>query len=235
MQQINTAVYESMQPFNTYKQWENSLIELEHTEQGNLFEYFCYYIFKFHPDFKNNISELYLLKLAPTNLLTTLNIAKQDKCINIVCKYNGTYHIVQVKFRANINSTVPWKDFSTFQGSTFRSKCEKGIFITNCNDVVDDMKHENIKLIYGSFWDGIINDIYNEIKQFLNNTVTNTTDYNAGRYNAGRYNAGLLGRTRSSADHVNDAPQPNHVNDAPQPIYNNAPQPIYTYALQPYL
>jgi hypothetical protein len=230
MQKINNILYESMQPYNTYKQWANSLIELAPTEKGHLFEYFCYYILKFHPDFKNNISELYLLKLVPTNLLTALNITKQDRGIDIVCKYNGMYHTVQVKFRANTKRKIPWKDVSTFLGSTFRSKCEKGIFITNCYDVVDDMRHENIKLIYGSFWNETINTIYDEIKQFLNNTVTHTTSR--------RNNAGLQERTQSGTNPVNNAPiyanapQPIYTN-APQPIYNNAPQPIYTNAPQP--
>jgi hypothetical protein len=167
----NCAVelYDSMCDCDTIYEWQESLESMGNKEKGDLFEYLSYYILKYY----HNVSELYLHKYAPAALLDKLNVSHQDRGIDIICKYRQglfkKYHLIQCKFRSDTSRAVPWREVSTFVGSLFRSNCSKGIFITNCHKVVGDLKHDDIMLIYGDYWD---NFNFDDFKGRLEREIT---------------------------------------------------------------
>lgn len=62
---------------NKYDDFHNHLAKLTVKQKGDLFEEFCTLIFKFHPYYKNNTKEVYLLKDVPVNILNKLNLPEK--------------------------------------------------------------------------------------------------------------------------------------------------------------
>ncbi len=103
--------------------------------RGNLFEELCVLYLK-------NIKkydEVWLLKDVPLNILTSLDLKRQDIGIDIIVKDQNKFLAVQCKFKSNKTKKyikVNWKELSTFYSLCHRTgPFSKYIIMTSCYSI----------------------------------------------------------------------------------------------------
>src|SRR5271170_2510559 len=157
---INMSVYKSMQHYlnisNGIYEFFNSLKDLSNKDKGDIFEHLSYYVFKEHPLYNNMFKCAYLQQDIPNGLRKELKLPDKDKGIDmLLLDDNDKYYSVQCKYRFDKSTIVPWSEVATFPGLTHACGIKTGIYITNCNDVCEEIKDKDCILnIYGTmFWD----------------------------------------------------------------------------------
>ncbi len=184
MQKYNSLLFESIKNLDSYYNWEKSIIQklcninkknLEKNNKkiiGDLFEYLSYYILKFHPYYRNYFDEVYLFEQIPHSIIEKLKLPSIDKGIDILAVKDNNYYGIQCKFRSNKERIIPWKDLSTFPALSFTCNIKKGIFITNCESVCNELlDKDNIINICGKFWDTIDNNFFIQLKLYLDSNL----------------------------------------------------------------
>jgi predicted helicase len=114
-------------------------------EKGDVFEKLCHAILSTHPEYTRRYDSVWLYSDIPSTISKKLKLPKIDKGLDAIAKLKDTNSFIgiQMKFRTNIENTIPWNELSTFVGSLFSDKkvFHGGLFMTNqyqvCSEVTD--------------------------------------------------------------------------------------------------
>jgi len=159
-----------------YDQYEQEIAAIiDNKEKGNIFEYLCYYILKYHPFYIHEFAkdEIYLWNDIPQSIKDDLKLPEKDKGIDILAKkQNGEFCAIQCKFRSNKDAIIPWAEVSTFYGLKDICNIKYSIFMTNCYDVNKELESkisDHLVVCCGEFWDTITPTFLSEIFYIINN------------------------------------------------------------------
>lgn len=158
---MEKRLYTVLKNCESYACFECYLKSMENGEKGDLFECFCKYVLLLHPDYE--FDKVYLYDDIPYSIREKFKLPDIDKGLDLLCiKQNCHHYGVQCKFRSDKNKIISWKELSTYPAMLFKCDINYGIFMTNGNDICEELKNTNkIINIYGSFWKKKIN------KQFI--------------------------------------------------------------------
>jgi hypothetical protein len=151
----------------TFQEFSNEIksCELTSKKKGDYFEVFCYYYFKFSNNHKVNDCKFY--NEIDDDLKKELRLPPRDKGVDIIIKFDYNWIPIQVKWRNNTNTTIPFKDVSTFL-APIGINFDNGIFFTNCERVCKELltnnkilikKNNNLMECNEDFWNLMYNDM----------------------------------------------------------------------------
>ena len=160
-------LYESLCKTTSFYEWEDLISKYDNQHKGLLFELFTFYVMKIHPYYEPHIQEIFMFDDIPNHLIEHFQLPTKDKGIDLICKINNEWNAVQVKYRTNTERIIPFNELATFTGLSF-GRFNKGILVTNCDNVPDELKTTQLSFICGDFWRTIDNDMYNHIKLYSN-------------------------------------------------------------------
>jgi len=154
-----------------YEQFEDSLRQQTDHLKGKLYEEFCKEYLTNVPMYKMNVL---LYDEINQNKKELYDLPTNDKGIDLIDFDTSTG--IQVKFRSDRNTIIPWGEMATFAGLTFKNMVlHRGLVFTNCYDVCSEMICPKISVIsynniieYGDF---VINHIID--KKVIVNPVAN--------------------------------------------------------------
>ena len=108
--------------------------------RGDVFEEFCVQYLKH----VRKLTNVWLLKDVPEELLSTLSLKRPDVGIDIVAEKDGKYYAVQCKYKKESpRSQVTWRELATFQGLCAKTgPYEKHIVMTTAHSV----RHQGAKI-----------------------------------------------------------------------------------------
>lgn len=155
-------LHKSLNGCKNYLSWERKMIKYNSQEKGLLFELFTLYLFKVHPYYEKLLQEIYMYDDIPHSLIQQFKLPTKDKGIDLICQMDNEWYAIQCKFRSN-KKTIPFNELATFTGLSF-DRFKKCIIITNCDDIPNELKTQNMMGICGDFWDTITDDIFEKIK-----------------------------------------------------------------------
>ena len=131
---------------NNFKDFHNSLKELETQVKGDFFEYFCKLYFVLDIYSKQHYKNFYLYTEIPSDIKKKLKLPDKDKGIDaIVYDNNDNIYAIQIKYRKKIDNNISFGEQCTFQALTFGTNVKniyKGIFFTSCIDVYKKKKND---------------------------------------------------------------------------------------------
>ena len=161
---------------NNYQDLHNHLSKVSNKLKGDLFEEFCILVFKFHPYYKNNTKETYLLKNIPLNILNQLNLPQNDIGIDVIIVTNDNkYYAIQVKFRNNRNTNINYDELSTFVGTSFgiANNIDQAFYFSNTYPINKQIQRSKVVPIYGDFFDNLPDNFFLDLKNYFNNQNVN--------------------------------------------------------------
>lgn len=137
--------------------------------KGDIYEYFCKMYFTISPEHKKKFRQVLLYSEIPIMLKASLGLPETDMGIDgILIDYNNKVYALQVKFRANNQYKMQWKNLGTFAGLVGIANIDYGIFFSNCVDVCNILKSDKyIHILFHKlnndcdsiFWENVINHI----------------------------------------------------------------------------
>jgi predicted helicase len=114
-------------------------------EKGDMMEWLALHLLRHIPLYK----EVYLYNSIPDHVLRQLNLPAGDKGLDLLVKTSNEWMGVQVKFRANETTIVPYGDMATFMAQNFAvARLQHGIVITNCVDVCQEVRNPRQYTVY---------------------------------------------------------------------------------------
>jgi superfamily II DNA or RNA helicase len=103
---------------------------------GKLFEQFCKYYYLADPSVKNEYKEVWLFHEIPYEIKQKLNLGNVDHGIDLVLQGNdGTFSVVQCKFRNNQNSIISWTKDSLANLFADGDKADYFVVFTNASGI----------------------------------------------------------------------------------------------------
>jgi predicted helicase len=101
--------------------------------RGDVFEEFCVKYLKH----VRKLTNVWLLKDVPEELLTKLSLKRPDVGIDIIAEHEGKHYAVQCKYKKHVShkkNVVTWKQLSTFYALVLRTgPWSQYIIMTNCD------------------------------------------------------------------------------------------------------
>jgi hypothetical protein len=101
--------------------------------RGDVFEEFCVKYLKH----VRKLTNVWLLKDVPEELLTKLSLKRPDVGIDIIAEHENKYYAVQCKYKKHVShkkNVVTWKQLSTFYALVLRTgPWSQYIVMTNCD------------------------------------------------------------------------------------------------------
>ena len=101
--------------------------------RGDVFEEFCVKYLKH----VRKLTNVWLLKDVPEELLTKLSLKRPDVGIDIIAEHEGKHYAVQCKYKKHVShkkNVVTWKQLSTFYALVLRTgPWAQYIVMTNCD------------------------------------------------------------------------------------------------------
>lgn len=101
--------------------------------RGDVFEDFCVKYLKH----VRKLTNVWLLKDVPEELLTKLSLKRPDVGIDIIAEHQNKYYAVQCKYKKHVShkkNVVTWKQLSTFYALVLRTgPWAQYIVMTNCD------------------------------------------------------------------------------------------------------
>jgi superfamily II DNA or RNA helicase len=163
---------------NIYEFLDNLKV-YDNKEKGDIFEYLSLTILKEHPYHKKKYKEVYLQKDIPQSINKELTLPNTDKGIDLLAiDHDNNKYSIQCKYRSDTSKVIPWNELSTFPGLSFTCNINKAIYITNCDDICNELKRSTkIENIYGMFWDTYLendNLLFKQLKIYVKNILENT-------------------------------------------------------------
>lgn len=158
---------------NNFNDIYNVLLNVDEKTKGDVFELLTKYIFILHPYYKQFTQKIWLFNELSEDMKIKFNIPTKDEGIDIVLLSNdNNYYAIQCKFRMNKYTKIQWGELGTFVGLTFgiSKSFLKGFFVTNTFYINKNIiSSDKIISVYGSFFEELEPNFYNEMKGLLNN------------------------------------------------------------------
>src|SRR5262245_35181200 len=104
-----------------WPQFEAAAGALESKQQGDLFELLTKYYLLLKPEYRTELSDVWLLKDVPLRVRAALNLPDLDQGIDLIAKAkSGGYWAIQCKYRTNKKRSLTWRgELATFAGLAF--------------------------------------------------------------------------------------------------------------------
>jgi predicted helicase len=102
-----------MKNYNSWSDFQQSLIALNNKEKGNAFELLTKFYFKINPEY-SFYDDVWLFDEVPTKELEYLGLPSHDLGIDLIAKKDNEYHAIQCKYHTDKNTSVTFKEVSTF-------------------------------------------------------------------------------------------------------------------------
>jgi superfamily II DNA or RNA helicase len=160
--------FEIISRINDFSDVAANLEGLSNDEVGDFFEYMTKYLFLIHPFYVSSFSNVWLYDELDDVMKDRLNIPTVDMGIDLVLRtMNGKYIAVQAKYRTDINTTVTWKELSTFAGQMQVSGMfQMGYYVTNTYGINAQIRRaKSIVPIYGDFFSDLPTEFFRNIER----------------------------------------------------------------------
>ena len=154
--------------FDAFEHKIKSLNNTKNKLKGDIFEYFAYVYFKITGlyDYK----KFYLYSDIPSNLHKKLNIPEKDKGIDAIIIWNDdTISAIQMKFRSDVDTIIPFGEIATFPALTFgvANGFDYGIMFTNCDDICKELKNKRFNNITRNSFERCNKKFWERCRYFL--------------------------------------------------------------------
>jgi len=164
--------FEIISQLNYFSDVAANLDGLPNDEIGDFFEYLTKYLFLLHPFYVGSFSDVWLYSELDDQMKIKLNIPEVDKGIDLVLRtIDGKYVAVQAKYRTDVNTTVTWKELSTFAGQMQVSGMfHRGYYVTNTYGINSQIRRaKTIIAIYGDFFSDLPTEFFRNIERMNRN------------------------------------------------------------------
>jgi len=153
-----------------WKDFNNSLLELNKKEKGNAFELLTKCYFKVHPVYKF-YDEVWLIDEVPSNELKKIGIPSQDLGIDLIAKNGKEYHAIQCKYHSDKSKSVSFKEVSTFLSMLEGNNAfSQGYICSSANGTsknLDKIKTKPINYILSDTWANLNEEVFADIHNYL--------------------------------------------------------------------
>lgn len=140
---------------DTFDKFISNLSKQDIKVKGKYFEYFCKLYFKLLPSNKLLYDKIYLYDEIPIEIKEKLKLPQKDKGIDGILLKNKEIYAIQVKFRSDNKTIIPFGELATFGALTYGTQVTgitKGLFFTNCMHVCEELNNNKyIHVTYSCF------------------------------------------------------------------------------------
>jgi superfamily II DNA or RNA helicase len=90
---------------------------LSKKEKGDVTERLAQVYLQTAPEYRTALKKVWLLRQAPASVLTAIGLPRDDKGIDLIAQHrDGTYWVIQAKYRTDEDAALGWEELSTFFG-----------------------------------------------------------------------------------------------------------------------
>lgn len=154
-----------------YEQFEAKMFTLTtNSEKGIFFEYFCKLYFILIPSNKALYKKFKLYSEISQKKKDKHHLPIKDKGIDAIVKKGDEICAIQIKFRSNTSTIIPFGEIATFQALTFGTDVRyitSGIFFTNCCDVCDELKNDKYYCITYDCFDKCDELFWKNVREYI--------------------------------------------------------------------
>lgn len=140
-----TSIIDSI---NSFDDFENIIKNMDNKTKGDMFELFAELYCILIPEYQKK--KYFMYCEIPENLKQLLKLPERDKGIDGLLIDDEEVYAVQVKFRSDPTTVIPFGEMATFMALTHGSGVERikhGIFFTNCYDVCEELMNNKYMII----------------------------------------------------------------------------------------
>jgi predicted helicase len=156
---------------NSWGDFQIKLNSLNKKEKGDAFELLTKLYFKINPVF-SFYDEVWMLSEVPQKTLEYLKIPSHDLGIDLIAKSGGEYHAIQCKFHSEIDSSVSFKEVSTFISLLEGNKNFTQGYICSSANITsrnfEKIETKPITTILADTWQNLDKDFFDKARHFLN-------------------------------------------------------------------
>lgn len=139
-------------------------------EKGDLFELFAKLYFTLIPEYQS--FRYYMYQEIPPLIKDRLHLPDKDKGVDGILMDDNVVYTVQVKFRSNVDTIIPFGDLATFMALSYGSDVkhiDSGIFFTNCLNVCDELVNDKYMIVNRGSFTKCNAHFWNNVRRFLKN------------------------------------------------------------------
>lgn len=151
--------------------FKTAIASLSTRAQGSAFEIVVKSYLTHNPEYKDVLENVWLLEEVPTKVRKHLNLPRKDKGIDLVAQTkDGQYWAIQVKYRSKANSSLNWRELSTFHTLAF-GICHNVSFALVCSTTKNATKEADglskTQFLLGDVWNNLEPQYFADVSQWL--------------------------------------------------------------------
>jgi superfamily II DNA or RNA helicase len=101
----------------SFEDFRQRMAPLSNKEKGDIAERLAQVYLKTAPEYRTALEEVWLLRDAPASVLAETGLPRDDKGIDLIALHrNGTYWVIQAKYRTDEEEALGWRELSTSFG-----------------------------------------------------------------------------------------------------------------------
>ena len=144
---------------------------LTEKQKGDLFEHFVKAFLQLEPEYASKLKHVWLYREVPQAIAKRLNLPTTDQGIDLVAETNdGEFWAVQCKYRQVTDSSLTWREISTFTGLAF-GVCRGfafGIICSTTERITHVLKkQEHIGFCALDVWQGLGAEFFSRLRAHL--------------------------------------------------------------------
>ncbi|MBT7317202.1 MAG: DEAD/DEAH box helicase family protein [Lentimicrobiaceae bacterium] len=150
--------------------FQKTLDDFSKKEKGDAFEMLTKLYFKINPIY-NFYDDVWLLSEVPQKVLDYLELPSHDLGIDLIAKANNEYHAIQCKYHTDKNTSVTFKEVSTFISLLESNEKFTQGYICSSADLTsrnfNKLKTKPINSIMSDSWQVLDADFFNQARKLL--------------------------------------------------------------------
>jgi predicted helicase len=101
----------------SFEEFRQRMAALSDKDKGDILERLTQVYLQTTPEYRTALEKVWLLGKAPATVLKAIGLERDDKGIDLIARHtNGTYWVIQAKYRSDEDKALGWRDLSTFFG-----------------------------------------------------------------------------------------------------------------------
>jgi predicted helicase len=157
---------------NNWKELQSKINVLPKKQMGNAFEVLTKLYFLIKPEY-HFYDDVWLLNEVPTKILEYLELPSHDLGIDLIARHGDEFHAIQCKYHSDKNTSVNFKEVSTFisllEGN---SKFTQGYICSTADATsrnLDKVKTKRINNILYDSWLELDLDFFDKVRSYYDN------------------------------------------------------------------
>jgi predicted helicase len=156
------------------RNWEEfkSAIDLENNKvKGDTFELLTKLYFQINPEHRSLYDEVWMLTEVPLKVLEYLELPSHDLGIDLIARTGKEYHAIQCKYHSDRNSSITFKEVSTFLSLLESNKnLTLGYICSSADDTSKNfqkVKTDKISTLMSDVWQNLDEQFFKQAKALL--------------------------------------------------------------------